>query len=239
MEETTETAVFDPKSVNLNDPGIEVRASLLDKNIDGDITYVVALWIDWQRDYRESRDSARNQQPEWYTTIPNWKDRIIMELPISTTRMIGNYVMGGRVTGVGPIGLPCPPYTFTHESGQLRIEKDGVFHEGTKADWQGVIEAMQAEVDEMPDGLTPSGELTVNVEARVIYQATVTVEDLLEGNDKWDGEFYTGDEDELRDDLEVALDYWEFDDYDIVSNEYELESLGDKTFLDLRYDLEV
>jgi len=239
MEETNETAVFDPKSVDLNAPGIYVRASLLDKNVDGEITYVVALWVDWQRDYREPRDSARNTPPEWHETVTKWQDRIIMELPTNAARMIGGYVVSGQVTGVGPVGLPCPPYTFTHNAGLLRIEKDGLFHEGTKADWEGVIEAMQYEVEQMPDGLVPTGDLGVTVEARVTFQTTLTVAELLDGNEKWDGEFYTGTEDELKDDLETALDYWEFDDYELSQSEYEFESIGNSTFLDLRYDLEL
>jgi hypothetical protein len=204
LEQTEAKVEFDPNSIDLNSPNISVRAAINDVNHEGTIKFTTAMYVDWVRNYDLPSD-ADEVRPEW-ADLP-WKERIIMDVKPGLAHSIASFVVQGRVPGAAKVQLPCPPYEFTQDGGRLRIEKQGVFHEGTKQDWEGVIEDMQAAVEEMPNGIDiTSMSVGIDVTREVTYYIRKDVTDLIGDSDQLDNDgMWIGTESELESALEDAL----------------------------------
>lgn len=214
---------FDPKTIDINHKNINpVFARTI---VDGEATNTIR--INWVHDYSDSRDTEANQRPAWaYLPID---ERVFMELPDPLVNAIVRRTM--QQPNRLEIELPCPPYEYTIEDGRLQIKSGGYVKSGTKAEWQAVIKQMQAEVEEMPDGIdtTDLPDITIQVNIKSSTTVDVSVQDLLEGSEQYDGELFVGDKTELEDALERALEDYEVDEYntsmsDAYIDEIEAES---------------
>jgi len=211
MEETTDTstveAPFDPTTVDLDSPNI--NAVFRRVITDGEAVNEIA--VNWVHNYSALRDAEDNQRPAW-ADLPI-DQRIYMALPDTLTNTIARQVLNNPNRFVHE--LPCPPYQFDMDDGKLRIKAGAFEKHGTKAEWEKVIEQMQAEVEEMPDGIDttdlPDITLELSITATTTYD--IGVDRLLDGHEQYDGEIFTGDKDELEGALEEAID--NLDTYDL------------------------
>ncbi len=127
------------------------------------------------------------------------------------------------IRGTKTVELPCPPYTYEQEGIHLRITAGVYTKAGTKAEWEGVLAEMQAEVEDMPDGQYV-GDDYVSATLTVTYQTNVSIPvgSLIGGDSEMeDGETWVGDEDSYHAAIEEALEGYDFEyDLDTGSMDY-------------------
>jgi hypothetical protein len=221
MEETTvgvddrgrvvdvQAPIFDPTQIDLNSPNINpVFARSV---VDGEAKN--SIRINWRTNYGFTNDHESNQRPAW-ADLPI-DERVYLELPNELVQYITRSVL--QQPNRFQHELPCPPYEYTMEEGRLQIKAGPFKKSGTKAEWTEVLERMQSEVENMPDGIdtTDLPDITINIELKASMTHDLSVEMLLDGHEQYDGELFAGDRDELEQALEEALENHEVDDYDI------------------------
>ena len=112
------------------------------------------------------------------------------------------------------IELPCPPYDFEVNGTELTITAGAFRKTGTKSEWEGVLQTMTEEVENMPDGYDIADDyVNITLSARVTGSITVNATSLLSGNSQLQDDMFAGTEEEYRDAIKEALyDYdWSYE----------------------------
>lgn len=165
----------------------------------------IAWGYDRSSDEREDKLTPRwASLPEVHRSIPmgwNW-----------ASIMARSVVRSAKMNGI--IELPCPPYEYHADGNRLTITAGNFTKGGSKQEWTEVLEQMQSEVEDLPDGQYV-GDDYVDVEMTVTYHTTVSVNvtSLLAGSGNMDDDTYIGTFDEFEDDIRDALDSydWEYE----------------------------
>ena len=218
---------FDPKSIDLTDDGVELAYGKM--NVDGTLRrFIYPVWV-----------GSHEGRPEWLS-ISAW-DRRIISLGKSIVRSIARNALNGGEMSDGDIELPCPPYDYEYtDDGKLRITAGAFTKEGARDEWQGVIDEMQQQVEDMPEGIDIGGlEVTASVSASLTVKFSADAAGLLEYHDSMNGTVWMGSTSELLDALNeegaAATEQIEYDD-PTQHDEYEVDSMDDAEFSS--YDLE-
>ena len=120
------------------------------------------------------------------------------------------WMSNSEIRGSKTFELPCPPYSYDHEGGQLTISADYFTKTGNKQEWTAVLEAMQEEVDNMEEGFYIGDDYaTVTLSANVTTEVSVTATSLLYGHSQvGEDDLWIGTDDEYSDAIiEAANDY--------------------------------
>jgi hypothetical protein len=221
-------------NVDYDDPAIDQRIFEV-FNVD---TSVREGWMLVQ--WNEYRQREGVEKPAWADN--RYQDRGIKLTP-SFQRNAMHYAI--RQQDDGSIELPCPPYRYTAEGNDLTITAGAYTKTGSKQDWQTVVDEMQGEVNELPDGIdiaNVSVTVYVTAQATATYIVNPAATDLLADHDQLDNDVWAGTMDELRDELEIAIGELEGDDLDSEYGdvEFELDDYGrrEAEASDIDYDLQ-
>ena len=225
MEQDTATVTldgepFNPQTVDLNHPNVTLQAFRPSGEAG---TIQTHLYLAWTMDYNKARDHEDNVRPSW-ADLPQ-SERIYLTLSKSTA----NYVT--RLHLAQPDGfiteLPCPPYAYDRESGRLVISAGPYEKSGSKAEWEGVLKQMQTEVENMSEGIdvTDLPDITINVTIKSSSTVDVSVNELLEGHEQYDGELFTGDKYDLESALEESLENYEVDEYNVSTSDAYIDEI--------------
>ena len=127
------------------------------------------------------------------------------------------------VRGYKTYELPCPPYNFEVEGSTLTISAGFFSKGGSKKEWEGVLESMQAEVDAMPDGFYVGDDyVNITVSARVSGTISVPASSILSGHEDLDEDEWTGGVDEYDAAVTDAVDDYDFS-YDVSDMEIDMD----------------
>ena len=129
-----------------------------------------------------------------------------------------------EIRGTKTYELPCPPYNFEVDGATLTISAGFFSKGGNKKDWTQVLEQMQEEVDNMPDGFYMGDDyLSVTVAARVTGVISISASSLLSGHENLDDdELWIGDADEYEAAVTDALDDYDWS-YEISDMEIDMD----------------
>lgn len=183
---------------------------MVGKDTDGDYSSAqphIVWGYDRASDEREDKLFPRwASLPELHRSMPmhwNWAS-IMAKRVISSSKM------------EGVIELPCPPYEYTADGSQLTIRAGAFTKSGSKQEWESVLEEMQSEVEDLPDG-QDVGDEYVDVDLTITYTHTVSiaVSSLLPLEDDTT---FIGTFDEFEEDIRNAIDSYDY--------EYEVEQGG-------------
>ena len=239
MTDTTEIAeqVFDPTKVDTKSPNIRLDWGTWVTG-DGASTQVenhFGFFVTWIRNFDLPSDDATNIRPEWADS--HVKDRIWRELDAHLVRdMTYTNLRNHSQLGLH-VNLPCPPYNYEQDGHKLIISSGPYRLAGTRAEWKTVMEEMETEVDEMPEGIDVS-DMYVRASGTVAvsWSVNVPVTELLDGDDEMgDDGMWLGDEEDMQARAceafeENATDHIEssdFDDYGDMEDVYVSESYVD------------
>ena len=183
--------------------------------------------------------------PSWLTVgRPAWADNRLEHRSI----LFGKPAMGGlarqalsykNIVPDGTVTLPCPPYEFSYENGDIIISKGAFTKSGSKSDWEGVIQMFQEAVDNAPSGYDISDvQIGVTVEVKASVTTYVSASSLI-GEDEW-----YGDLDSLEEAIEDAArygtnfeEYFDLDDiaYSMTNSDWSVENWE---MTDANYDIQ-
>ena len=128
------------------------------------------------------------------------------------------WVTNTEIRGYNMYELPCPPYDFEVEGTQLTSKAVWMKKGGSKSDWKSVLEQMQEEVDNMPEGFYIGDDyLNVTLSASVTSEVSVTATTLLYGHSQMgEDDLWIGTNDEYEEAVvEAANDYDFTDDVEV------------------------
>ena len=205
--------------MDINDPHINlVFARAI---VDGEAVNEVR--VNWIIDYSKPYDHEDNMRPDW-ADLPV-DERLMWVLPDTLVNAITRRTLQQPNRFVQE--LPCPPYMFDMDDGRLRIKAGPFEKHGSKAEWTAVIEQMQRQVDDMPDGINVehASDITVEIDITGSTSVDVSVDTLLYDHPNYDDGLWTGDEHDLESALEEAIDEYDFSqavEMDYVETEMEV-----------------
>ena len=127
------------------------------------------------------------------------------------------------IRGTKHYELPCPPYNFEVEGARLTISAGFFSKSGSKKEWEQVLEGMQEEVDNMPDGFYIGDDyVNMTLTARVSGSISVSASALLSGHEDMDEDEWTGTPDEYEQAVSDATDDYDFS-YDVSDMEIDMD----------------
>jgi len=132
------------------------------------------------------------------------------------------WVTNSEIRGYNMYELPCPPYDFEQDGTQLIIKAGWMKKGGSKQEWTAVLEQMQEEVDNMPEGFYIGDDyLNVTLSANVTAEVSVSATALLSGHEQVEDDMWTGDADDYEQAVEEASNDYDYD-YEISDTEIDL-----------------
>ena len=119
-----------------------------------------------------------------------------------------------EIRGGKTYDLPCPPYGYEHDGGQLTITAGFFSKSGSKKEWTEVLEQMQEEVENMEEGFYIGDDyLSVTLSANVTATASVSSTALLYGHEQMgEDDLWIGTDDEYHDAVVEAANDYDFTD---------------------------
>ena len=127
------------------------------------------------------------------------------------------------IRGTKTYELPCPPYNFEVEGSQLKISAGFFSKSGNKKEWTEVLENMQEEVDNMPEGFYVGDDyINVTLSARVTGSISISAQSLLSSHEDMDGDDWVGDADDYHQAMTDALDDYDFS-YEVSDMEIDMD----------------
>ncbi len=191
--------VFDPTKVETKD-NKNVRldwGTWVTKDVHDVATNHFGFILMWQRDWDKPADHEDNTRPAWADF--DVKDRIWREVDISlANRMTSTNLGNWKQLGLN-ITLPCPPYEYELDGIHLTMKSGPYSITGTKPEWESVIQEMEREVEEMPEGVDISDQyVRATGSVTVQFSVNVPVTELLDGDDELDGDMWLGTEEDMQ-----------------------------------------
>ena len=225
---TVETEVFDPTKVDTTSDNIRlewgtwVTKDGANNGTNDEVVNHFGFYLTWIRDFNKAADHVDNQRPAWADT--QVQDRVWREIELSLVRSM-TYTNLRAHSQIGlVVDLPCPPYQYEVEGINLRIKAGPYSKLGTKAEFEGFIEELQSEVEDMPVGEDISDQyLRATGTATIQWSVNIAITDLLDGDDELDGDMWLGDLDTMQERAgevfeENSSDHIDTDDLDLTYN---------------------
>ena len=223
MTDTTEIAeqVFDPTKVDTKSPNIRLEWGTWVTGAEEDrVVNHFGFYLTWVRNYNVSTDDPSNIRPEWADN--QVKDRIWREIQPDLVRAMTYTNLRSHAQLNLHVDLPCPPYNYEVDGVKLVISSGPYRLSGTKPEWQSVMEEMESEVEDMPEGIDISDMyVRASGTATISWSVNVPVTAVLDGDEELDGDMWLGDEDTMQERASEAFeenagDHIETDDLDLT-----------------------
>ena len=234
--EQTNTTSFDPTTVDTTSPNIRLEWGtwVTGSGTNEQVVNHFGFYLTWIRNFNVSTDDVTNIRPDWADF--HVKDRVWREIEMSLVRSM-TYTNLRAHSQIGlQVDLPCPPYNYEQDGVKLVISSGPYRLSGDKTEWESVIEEMQGEIEDMPEGIDVSDlYLRATGSATIQWSVNIAVTELLDGDERMNDDMWMGDESDLS---EIAGEYFEenasdhvdtddMDTYDGIEDIYISESYVD------------
>ena len=193
--------------------------SMVDKRTEGtEYKYLPAMV--WAYDSHSDKQDPKVR--------PNWSNfparaRSIQIAEGHAWSAASRWMTDRDIRGTKTYELPCPPYNFEVEGSRLTISAGFFSKGGSKKEWEGVLEQMTEEVENMPDGFYVGDDyVNMTLSARVTGSISVSASALLSGHEDMDEDEWTGTPDEYEQAVSDATDDYDFS-YDVSDMEIDMD----------------